>query len=400
MQAIVEALMARARTSAVLATVIAVCGAAVVSLVGQTAQRQGIRIVVIAGEDAVNIVQQKTAVAPIVEVRDDNDLPVAGILVTFTVRGKTAAFAGGAQSLSVTTDAAGRAVAAGLTPSSTGAVQISVTATARGQTAVATISQRNFATNAQAAEAGATTSAGVGGVGPSAGSGGGLSKPVIAVIAGAAAGGAIVAATSLRGNTAPALTAARATPNAALLGTDTPIRFSVNAADENNDALQYSWEFGDGGTSSEASPTHIYRSAGDFTARVSVSDGEETATATTSVRIRTLTGTWRADVQGLFTQLSITLTQSGSEVTGNVPGYLGNGISVGPSPIVGTIRPTSPPIVLINRPGQGTIDGRPIALVDLEFWLESTASVDTLNGTVDAAGETSGPRVPAVFVRQ
>jgi len=32
-----------------------------------------LRIVVIEGEDAVNIIQQRTAVGPIVEVRDDND---------------------------------------------------------------------------------------------------------------------------------------------------------------------------------------------------------------------------------------------------------------------------------------------------------------------------------------
>jgi hypothetical protein len=42
------------------------------------AQAPALRIVVIAGEHAVNIVQQKSAVAPIVEVGDRNDQPVAG----------------------------------------------------------------------------------------------------------------------------------------------------------------------------------------------------------------------------------------------------------------------------------------------------------------------------------
>jgi hypothetical protein len=45
-----------------------------------TAQGKGLKIVVVEGEDAVNIIQQRTAVSPIVEVRDDNDLPVAGAL--------------------------------------------------------------------------------------------------------------------------------------------------------------------------------------------------------------------------------------------------------------------------------------------------------------------------------
>ena len=47
----------------------------------QVGQDASLRIVVIAGEGSVNIVQQKTAVAPIVEVRDRNDLPVAGATV-------------------------------------------------------------------------------------------------------------------------------------------------------------------------------------------------------------------------------------------------------------------------------------------------------------------------------
>ena len=44
------------------------------------AKSAALRIVVIAGEDAVNIVQQKTAVAPIIEVRDRNDQPQIGLI--------------------------------------------------------------------------------------------------------------------------------------------------------------------------------------------------------------------------------------------------------------------------------------------------------------------------------
>src|SRR5262245_62902282 len=79
----------------------------------------GLRIVVIEGEDAVNVVQQKTAVAPVIEVRDRNDQPVAGAVVNFAVRNGRATFSG-ARTLAVTTDAAGRAVAAGPTPTATG----------------------------------------------------------------------------------------------------------------------------------------------------------------------------------------------------------------------------------------------------------------------------------------
>ena len=78
-------------------------------------QEPGLRIVVLEGEDAVNIIQQRTAVAPLVEVRDRNNLPVPGVAVTFTVGGQSASF-GGLSTLTVTTNAAGQAAAVGLTP--------------------------------------------------------------------------------------------------------------------------------------------------------------------------------------------------------------------------------------------------------------------------------------------
>ena len=116
------------------------------------AQANTLRIVVIEGEDAVNIVQQKTAVAPVVEVRDRNNQPVAGAIVRFAIQQGRGTFAG-ARTLSVTTNAAGRAVAAGLTPTGSGALQIGASATFQGQTAVATIAQTNVMTAAQAAAA-------------------------------------------------------------------------------------------------------------------------------------------------------------------------------------------------------------------------------------------------------
>src|SRR5687767_13452648 len=67
------------------------------------AVQKGLKIVVIEGEDAVNIIQQKTAVSPVVEVRDENDLPVGGVLLRFSIRGNRAVFRGGLQELTATT---------------------------------------------------------------------------------------------------------------------------------------------------------------------------------------------------------------------------------------------------------------------------------------------------------
>jgi len=152
----------------------------------------GLTIVVIEGEDAINVIQQKTAVAPIVEIRDRNNQPVAGATVRFAINGGRATF-NGARMITLTTDAAGRAAVTGMTPTGSGAFQITASATFQGQTAAATIAQTNVLTAAQAASAaGASSAGGTGGAGGGA-SGGGLSLTTIGIVGGAVAGGAIVA---------------------------------------------------------------------------------------------------------------------------------------------------------------------------------------------------------------
>ena len=159
-------------------------------------QKPGLKIVVIEGENAVNIIQQKTAVRPVVEIRDENDLPVSGATVTFTITGgRTATFAG-AQSVSVTTNAAGRATISALNPVTSGTVRMQVQAAFQSQTATATIAQTNVVTAAEAAAAsgsGATGSSGGATSGAAGGSGGGLSGTTIGLVGAAVAGGTLVA---------------------------------------------------------------------------------------------------------------------------------------------------------------------------------------------------------------
>jgi len=121
----------------------------------------GLRIIVIEGDDAVNIIQQQTAVRPIVEVRDSNDLPLAGIAVVFTIQpgsggASAAAFANGQSVLTVTTNAAGRATSSAVQPLQPGDVQINVQANYQDQTATVTIRQTNFATRQAAIDDGRT----------------------------------------------------------------------------------------------------------------------------------------------------------------------------------------------------------------------------------------------------
>jgi glucose/arabinose dehydrogenase/PKD repeat protein len=51
------------------------------------------------------------------------------------------------------------------------------------------------------------------------------------------------------------------------------VRFSsAGTSDQDGDALTYSWDFGDGGTSTAANPTHTYRKNGTYTATVTAKD--------------------------------------------------------------------------------------------------------------------------------
>ena len=164
----------------------------------QAARAAALKIVVLEGEGAVNIIQQKTAVAPVIEVRDRNDQPVAGVIVRFAIQKGHATF-NGARTLSVTTDAAGRATAAGLTTTGRGALQITAAAAFQGQTAAATIAQTTVMTTAEAS----SIAAGTGSV--SAG-GGGLSHTALAGIiggAGAGAAGVLIASKNTSGSTPP-----------------------------------------------------------------------------------------------------------------------------------------------------------------------------------------------------
>jgi hypothetical protein len=155
----------------------------------------GLQIRVIEGEDGVNIIRQNTAVKPVVEVRDRNNLPVAGAAVQFLLpsSGPGGVFANGQKTVSVVTDAAGRATTSAVRLQGTGAFKIQVNAAFQGQTATTTVSQTNFATVQAATQAGKSV-AGTGG--PSGAGAGGASSAVAgassglstAVVSGIAAG--------------------------------------------------------------------------------------------------------------------------------------------------------------------------------------------------------------------
>lgn len=104
-----------------------------------------LNIEIIEGDGAVNNIRLRTAREPIVQVTDENHKPVAGALVLFTTPGKGASgLFNGANTLSVTTDAQGRAVAQGFQSNAIkGKFQIRVDASYRGVHAQRTLGQAN-----------------------------------------------------------------------------------------------------------------------------------------------------------------------------------------------------------------------------------------------------------------
>ncbi len=158
------------------------------SLVPVSSQAQevtGLNIVVVEAGGVINNVRQRTARETIVQVQDQNHKPVAGAVVSFVLpsQGAGGTFANGAQSLTVITDAQGRAIAAGLRLNRIGGSwTMRVNASFGGHTASAAIPELNAVAAAGAgAAAGAAISTKV--------------LIIVAAVAGAAAAGGAVAAT-------------------------------------------------------------------------------------------------------------------------------------------------------------------------------------------------------------
>jgi PKD repeat protein len=93
---------------------------------------------------------------------------------------------------------------------------------------------------------------------------------------------------SLPGNTPPTANVV-ATPNNG--SAPLTVAFTANAADVDNDTLTYAWDFGDAAsadnTSTEANPTHVYHSEGNYIAKLTVSDGQAEVTSSVDVVVAT-----------------------------------------------------------------------------------------------------------------
>lgn len=382
------------------------------------AQGSALRIVVIAGEDAVNVIQQKTAVAPVVEVRDRNDLPVAGATVVFAVNGQGATF-GGSTTLSVVTNAAGRATANGLTPSAAGTLRMTATASFNGQTATVAITQSNVMTTAEAARAAQS--------GSTASGGGASAGKVIAIVGGiaAAATGAAVAAGASKGdspssssaasptnptppsppgtttpnppamppptsNRAPVIHSATITPDAALVGFDTPIMLQVQATDADDDPLTYLWEFPDGSRSDQRAFTRTFHLGGTWRIRITVSDGKTSTSSELTLEMKTFTGTWEMIPGSVTAVVQIDLVQSGNTITGRFFNVQSPEI---PCLVRGSVRQAAPQLQFDTYQCTAVVraNGSIATLTPAAYVFTLGSDIDTLTGTGQILQEAPRP---------
>lgn len=146
---------------------------------------------------------------------------------------------------------------------------------------------------------------------------GGSGKKVALIALGVAAVGAGVYL-ALPKNKPPVAGTVTTSPAVGLAAV-TPIAFSAQgASDPDNDPLTYTWDFGDGGSASGQSVTHVYNAAGTFNVSVRVSDEKETATATGTATVRSLAGTWTGNLDGRAdTFFTFNIAQSGTTLSGN-----------------------------------------------------------------------------------
>jgi hypothetical protein len=156
-------------------------------LAQDAATKQGLHIEILKGDRGVNILKTKTAVKPAIEVRDRNNLPVAGVAVTFTAPndGPSVVFLNGSRSITLMSDPAGQAVVEGMEPVNAGDFQIAVSASLQSETVVTAISLTNVPTE-HAVASGAKKP--------------GLSKGVLFALVGGAAAAAIGIGVGLGGH--------------------------------------------------------------------------------------------------------------------------------------------------------------------------------------------------------
>ena len=182
-------------------------------------------ISVIEGEGASNIVGKKGSVKPLIEVRDEKNQLLEGAVVTFIAPadGPSFIFSNALRTVTVMTDAQGRARTPAFRAVNSGPFRLQVTASFRGQMVSTSISETNFDSAAEArGQASSSSPANPDHPVANKKGGGGLSATTWLIIIGACAGAAVGIGVGLghKGSTTAATTtsASVGTPGSPTVG--------------------------------------------------------------------------------------------------------------------------------------------------------------------------------------
>ncbi len=124
-------------------------------------QSPALRIVVLVGENAVNVIKKGTVVMPVVQVLEQSGKPVVGAEVTFfaPADGASMQFTDGSRSSTIATDAEGKASPVGGVALNAGEFEYRITAVFRDLRATAAIQQTNVTSQGSLAKSGSGTAA-------------------------------------------------------------------------------------------------------------------------------------------------------------------------------------------------------------------------------------------------
>ncbi|MCU0241566.1 MAG: PKD domain-containing protein [Vicinamibacteria bacterium] len=164
---------------------------------------------------------------------------------------------------------------------------------------------------------------------------GGSKLPIILIGAAAVGGGALLL---MPKNAAPVAGSATATPGTALMAATEVSFASVGASDKDGDTLTYTWDFGDDTAGSGLNVKHVYAVAGNYAAKVTVSDGKKSASTTAPpVTVKNVNGTWRTKI--VDSVITFILSQNGEFVNCR-PGPIWDPVKAAPA---GIAHPEAPP---------------------------------------------------------
>jgi len=149
----------------------------------------------------------------------------------------------------------------------------------------------------------------------------------------------------------------------------------VATSDADGDPLTYSWDFGDGDTSTQVAPTHVYQRGGVFMIRVAVRDRETVTNAEVPITVKTMDGAWDTPITPDHTA-DLVFTQVGSSITGYQiwPRYeLDVLTSTINCPVSGTVMATAPHL---------TVTRAACDIAGLVWNLELSADANSITSTL------------------